>query len=229
MDFARIAFGVRCVLSSLWELPAITASKLVITAGLIPAPNHGHRSRKAAAHVEREEFSHVLNLACAGLSGELLICFVNLANPSRAYRVTVANESAPRVHRNFEWRPGFLGTYLRQCRSATFHKVHAFPWLGEAENFISDDFGNGKTIVDLGALQIARGQVCHAKSFLSRFARDRKRWRIFLIERQIIGGMTVAKQSGGLAPITADLVQILSRNENNRCRAVGDLRTIRDF
>ena len=109
----------------------------------------------------------------------------------------------------------FSGRTLRQRRSTTFHKVHAFPWLGEPENFVSDDFGNGKTIVDLGALQIARGKVRHAKSFLSRFARDRKRWRIFFVERQIIGRMTVAKQSGDLASIATDLVQIFSRNENN--------------
>src|SRR5207244_5882075 len=89
--------------------------------------------------------------------------------------------------------------------------------------------GNRKTIVHLGALQIARGQVCHAKSVLSCSARDRKRWRIFFVERQVIGGMSVAEQSGGLAPIATDLVQIFSRNENDRSRAVGDLRTIRNF
>src|SRR5206468_2639580 len=185
------------------------------TMRLLAAPDHSHRSRKAAAHVKREEFSHVLNLACAGLSGDLLIRFVNLANASCSYRMTVADEAASGVHRNFEWRLGFFGTYLRQRRSTAFHKLHAFPWLGEAENFVCDDFGNGKTIVHLGALQIARGQVCHAKSFLSCFARDRKRWRIFFVERQIIGRVTVAEQSGDLAPIATDLVQILSRNENN--------------
>jgi len=39
----------------------------MITAGSAAAPNHGHRSRQAAAHVEREKSFHVLNLATAGL------------------------------------------------------------------------------------------------------------------------------------------------------------------
>src|SRR6516164_4685828 len=123
-------------------------------AGSIATPNHSHRSRKAAAHVKREESPDVLNLARAGLCRELLIRFEHLANAGRAYGVTVADEAASSVHRNFEWRFGFFGTYLRQRRSATFHKLHAFPWLSEPENFVSDDFGNGKTIVYLGALQI---------------------------------------------------------------------------
>src|SRR6266478_5007531 len=89
-----------------------------VSARLVAAPDHRHGSRKAAAHVKREEFSGVFDLARAGLSGELLIGFVNLANTGRAYGVTVADEAASSVHRNFEWRLGFFRTYLRQRRSA---------------------------------------------------------------------------------------------------------------
>src|SRR6059058_3811650 len=41
--------------------------------------------------------------------------------------------------------------------------------------------------------------------------------------------MTVTEQSGGFAPVAADLVKIPSGNENNRCRTIGDLGTIGDF
>src|SRR5207248_6218584 len=92
----------------------------------IAAPNHRDRSRKAAAHVKREEFSRVLDLACAGLSCELLIRFEHLADARRADRVTVADEAAARVYRNVEWHFGFFLTHLRQRRCAIFHKLHTF-------------------------------------------------------------------------------------------------------
>src|ERR1700756_3192734 len=105
-------FRTKCFRSARCPRVALRASsayaKQTVTARSVAAPHHGHRSRKTAAHVEREESSHILNLARAGLSGKLLIGFVNLANPCRAYRVTVADQAATRVHRNFEWRFGFL-------------------------------------------------------------------------------------------------------------------------
>src|SRR5262249_53271781 len=113
-------------------------------------------------------------------------------------------------------------------RSA-FHKVDAFSGFGESENFVSNYFSDGKAIVHLGALQIPRRQIRHTESFLSCFARDRKRRRVLFIERQIIGGVTVAKQSGSLVPVAADFVQIFSGNENNRRRAISNLGTIGNF
>jgi hypothetical protein len=57
----------------------------------VAAPHHGDRSREAAAHVEREKFSHVFNLARARLFGELLISLEYLAYSGRADRMTVGD------------------------------------------------------------------------------------------------------------------------------------------
>src|SRR5438552_2561808 len=149
----------------------------MISAGSAAAPNHGHRSRQAAAHVEREESFHVFDLSRAGLFCELLIRFENLANTSRTYRMAVPNQAATCVHWNLEWRYGFFGTHQRQRCRAAFYKLHAFARLGEPENFVGDNFSDGKAIMHLGPLQIAWSQVCHAESFLRCFPRDRKRWR----------------------------------------------------
>src|SRR5207248_10785863 len=80
---------------------------------LVAPPNHGHGSRKTAAHIEREEFSHVLDLARAGLFRELLISFEHLANTSRAHRVSVTDQSAAGIHGDVEWRAGFFTAHLR--------------------------------------------------------------------------------------------------------------------
>src|ERR1700757_3883783 len=107
-----------------------------ITAGLTATPNHGDRSRQAAAHVESEKSFHVLDLTSAGLPAELLIRFEHLANTGRAYRVTVADQAAPGIDRNFESRFGFFRAHLWQRRRATVHKFDAFARLGEPENFV---------------------------------------------------------------------------------------------
>src|SRR5947209_3027164 len=207
----------------------LDSPKQPVVAESAATPNHGHRSRQAAAHVEREEFFHVLDLASAGLLAELLIGFEDLANAGRAHGMTVANQTAASVHRNLEWRLRFFRAHLWQRRRATLHKFDAFARLGEPENFVSDNFSNGKAIVHLGALQIVRRKVCHAKGFLRRLSCGRERWSIFLVERQIISRVTVPEQSSSAISIAANLVQILSRNQNNRCRAVGDLGTIGNF
>src|SRR4029077_5908587 len=112
-------------------------------------------------------------------------------------RMTVADQTAARVDWNLERRFGFFWTHLRQrCRPA-FHEVYALTRLGQAENFVGDNFCDRKTIMNLGAVKITRRQVRHSEGFLRRFGRDRKRWRIFFVERQIISRVTVAKQPDG--------------------------------
>src|SRR5438094_1964357 len=107
--------------------------------------------------------------------------------------------------------------------------MYTLAGCGDTENFVGNNLSNGKAIVHLGALQVARREISHAESFLGRFTRDRKRWRILFVQRQIIGGMTVTEQSGGFAPVAAVLVKIPSGNENNRCRAIRYLGTIGYF
>src|SRR6266566_9749195 len=110
--------------------------------------------------------------------------------------MAVPNQAAACVHWNLEWRFGFFGTHLRQGCRAAFYKLHAFARLGEPENFVGDNFSDGKAIVHLGALKVSRLEVCHAKSFLSCFARGRERWCVLFIERQIISRVTVPMQLG---------------------------------
>src|SRR5437773_667485 len=107
--------------------------------------------------------------------------------------MTVTDQTAARVHWNLERRFGFFSTHLRKRRRAALHKLDAFTRLGETENFVGNNFCDRKTIVNVGAVKIARRQVCHSESFLRGFARDGKRWRIFFVEREIISRMTVAK------------------------------------
>ena len=68
----------------------------------VPSPNHGDRSREAAAHVECEEFFRVLDLPRAGLVRELLIRLENLPNAGRPHGVTVGDQAAARVYRDLE-------------------------------------------------------------------------------------------------------------------------------
>ena len=126
------------------------------SAGLIASPNHGHGSREAAAHVECEESFRILDLPRAGLFRELLVCLENLANTSRTHRVTVGDQAAPRVHRNLERPFEFFRAHLRQCCRSAFHQLHTLAGFGESENFVGNNFSNGKAIVHLGALQVAR-------------------------------------------------------------------------
>src|SRR5262249_33702722 len=125
----------------------------------------------------------VFDLPRASLFSQLLIGFEHLANSRRADRMTVADQTATSVHWNLERSFELLRTHLRQrCRPA-FHKLDTLARLGESENFIGNDFCNRKTIVNIGAVEIARLQVRHLKSFLGSFARYRKRWGILLVER----------------------------------------------
>src|SRR5215211_277557 len=97
--------------------------------------------------------------------------------------MTVTDQTAARVHWNLERRFGFFRTHLRKRRRAALHKLDAFPWLGESKNFVCHNFCDGKTIVNIGAVEIARRQVRHSKSFLRSFAGGRKCWRVLFVER----------------------------------------------
>src|SRR5437762_4438670 len=116
----REALECAGVPASLWKQPSIDRTQTVI-ARSIAAPNHGHRSRKAAAHVKREEFSHVFDLACTRLPRELLIFFNDLANSGRADGMTIADQTAACVHRNLECRSGSFSAPLRERCRAAFH------------------------------------------------------------------------------------------------------------
>ena len=69
---------------------------------LVAAPNHRYRSGQATAHVEGQVPLCIRDLPRAGLFGEMLIRFVNLAYTRRADRVTIADQTATWVHWNFE-------------------------------------------------------------------------------------------------------------------------------
>src|SRR5436189_6124418 len=93
---------------------------------LFASPNHGNGSCETAAHVKREEFSGVADLARARLFRELLICFENLANTCRSDRMTVSDQAAACVHWNLERSFECVRAHLRQRRRPTLHKLDAF-------------------------------------------------------------------------------------------------------
>jgi hypothetical protein len=112
-----------------------------------------------------------------------LIGFEHLANAGRADWMTVTDQTAACVHWNCKRRFGFFWTHLRQRGRPAFHKVDALARLGEPENFVGNNFCDGKTIVNVGAVEIAWCQVRHSESFLRSFARRRKRWHILFVQR----------------------------------------------
>src|SRR5215475_274519 len=167
-DATTIAFqSASC--EKLRKVCSVSAYRFEKPAGSIASPDHRHGSRETAAHIEREKSFRALDLLRASLFRELLICFKNLANAGRSDRVTIGNQAPARVHWNLKRRFEFFRAHVRQCCRSAFHKLDAFARLGESENFVGHNFSNGKAIVHLGALQIARRQIRHPKSFLGRF------------------------------------------------------------
>src|SRR5262249_6798264 len=57
------------------ERPSLNVAGTLACITLIAAPNHGHRSRQAAAHIECEELFHFLDLSRVCLPRELLVRF----------------------------------------------------------------------------------------------------------------------------------------------------------
>jgi len=80
-----------------------------------------------------------------------LVGFEHLANAGRADRMTVTDQTAACVHWNLDGALDFSGRTCGSVVRAALHKLDAFPRLGEAENFVGDNFCDGKTIVNVGA------------------------------------------------------------------------------
>jgi len=95
-----------------------------------------------------------------------------------------------RVHRYLEWHLDF-SAHLRNDRSATFQEGPRLS-LGSANPKIRKRRFRvmEKQSCTSAPCRSARVEVCHPKSFLSCFARDRKRWRIFLSSGKLIGRVT---------------------------------------
>src|SRR5438270_597521 len=132
-------------------LKSFRASRGVSPSPLAPWRTSGPMN---ASHVS--PIIPILGLPRAGLFRKLLVCLENLATTSRTHRVTVGDQAAPRVHRNLERPFEFFRAHLRQCCRSAFHQLHTLAGFGESENFVGNNFSNGKAIVHLGALQVAR-------------------------------------------------------------------------
>src|SRR2546423_11657208 len=83
---------------------------------LIPSPNHGDASRETAADVEGQIFFRACDLTSAALFRQLLERFVDLPDTRRANRMTVANQAAANIHRNFpaNFPSDVFAAHLRQ-------------------------------------------------------------------------------------------------------------------
>src|SRR5207248_6736868 len=164
---------------------------------LIPSPNHGDASSKASTHVEAKETLHPRNLPRVSLFGELLIGLVDLAHASCSNRMAIANQTAARIDRNLPADLTFdvFASDLRERSRSAFRQLGTFPLFRQAKNFVSDDFSNRETIVHFRALNVARLELRHRESFLGGFTCSRKCRGIFLLQREIIGGVTKTEQT----------------------------------
>src|SRR5262245_36061688 len=97
----------------------------------------------------------------------------NLPHACRAHRMTVPDQPATGINRNLEvdLAANVFAAHLRERGRAALGQLSTFPGLSQPENFVGDDFGNRKTIVYLGAMEIMGFEVCHRESLLRRLAR----------------------------------------------------------
>src|SRR5207245_11535466 len=175
-------------------------SRLFVECGrsrLIPSPNHGDGSCQASAHVKGKETLHPFNLPRAGLPSQLLVSIEYLTHAGRSNRMTVTNQSATSVNRNLpaDFAADMFAPDLRKRRRSAFRQLGTFPLLRQSKNFVRDDLGNRETIVHFRALNVACLELGHRESIHGSFTGGRKCGGIFLLQRQIIGGMTKTEQT----------------------------------
>src|SRR5437762_13820397 len=164
---------------------------------LIPSPNHGNGSSEASTHVKGKETLYSCNLSRARLFSQLLVGLVDLAHTGRSHGMAVANQAATGVDRNLptDFAADMFAPDLRKGSRSAFRQLSAFPFFRQAKNFVSDDFSNRETIVHFGALNVARLEFRHRESLLGRLTGGRKCRGIFLLQREIIGGMPKTEQT----------------------------------
>src|SRR5436190_19140248 len=166
-------------------------------APLIPSPNHGDGSSEASAHVKGKETLYPFNLPRFRLFSQLLVSIKYLTHAGRSNRMAVANQAATGVDRNLpaDFAADMFAPDLRKRGRSALRQLGTFPLLRQAKNFVSDDFGNRETIVHFGALNVARLELGHRESILGSLTGGRKCRCIFLLQREVIGGVTKTEQT----------------------------------
>src|SRR5438477_5505006 len=164
---------------------------------LIPSPNHGDGSSKASAHVKGKETPYSFNLPRLRLLSQLLVSIKYLTHTRRSNRMAVANQAATGIDRNLpaDFAADMFASDLRKRGRSALRQLGTFPLLRQAKNFVSDDFGDRETIVHLRALNVARLELRHRESILGSLTGGRKCRCIFLLQREIIGGVTKTEQT----------------------------------
>src|SRR5205814_7307174 len=165
--------------------------------GLIPSPNHGDGSREASTHVKGKETLYPFNLPRIRLPSQLLVSLKHLTHACGSNRMAIANQAATGVDWNLpaDFATNMFASDLRKGGRSASRQLGTFSLLRQAKNFVSDDFGNRETIVHFRALDVARLELRHCESLLGGFAGGRKCRSIFLLQREIIGGVTKTEQT----------------------------------
>ena len=109
-----------------------------------------------------------------------------------------------------------------------FSQGHALARLGKTENFVGKISVMEKQSWTSAPCRSRGVRFAILKAFSAALRAIENVGASFLSRRQIVGRVTVAKR-GRFASVAADFVQISPGNQNYRCRAIGDLRTVGNF
>ena len=131
--------------------------------------------------------------------------FDHLAHTACSDGMAVAHETSPGIDRqvgNFRVRTSEcqLRTHRGQGCRAAFQQFHPLARPRESKDFIRHDFGDRKTIVHLGGLNIARLQSGLAVGLFGGAARDGEIGCILPFQGEAIGRVTIAEQTHGSRP-----------------------------
>ena len=143
-----------------------------------------------------------MNLVFACGLGELAVSFDHLANACRADRMAITDEAAAWVDRQAErrWLGSDLGAHSGQRRRPGLQQSGASAARNETEDFISDDLGYRKTVVNFRRLKVAWVDTRHNVGPLGRSARDGEIGHVLLFKRQAVRSVTIAEQADCGAP-----------------------------
>src|SRR5258706_11430511 len=136
----RINSRLMVLMAASWPSQIGTAVRVRIRALFFISPNHRNVGCVCAADVERQVTIRPGNLAFPRALGEMQIGLGDLADAGGSRCMPVADEAA---------------TGIDERRAAVLEPLRALPGWREAEQFVGDDFRNGKAIVNVGTVDIA--------------------------------------------------------------------------
>src|SRR5881628_1674124 len=122
------------LMAASWPSQMGTAVRMRMTRSVFTCPDHADVAGVGAADVECQVALAVGNLSVAGAVSQMQVRLDDLAHAGRADGMAVADETAAGID---------------ERRAAFLQKLRALTGLGEAEQFVRDDFRNRKAVMHL--------------------------------------------------------------------------------